>query len=272
MKERPRSIPATSSLTVIMEIAALAAAIVAAFIGSGALGGTSIQDAAGGFLSADATLLSPAGPAFSIWSFIYLGLTIFAIFQATPTGRRSKTLTTLRLPVALSALLNAAWIAVVQFDLLALSVVVIFVLTAVLIWILVRLVKFGTSSRTEHWIMWLTFGVYLGWVNVASIANVAALLSSWNVGFGSTWAPYLALALLATAVIIAMGVCWYSNGKLYTALAMGWGIAWIGHSRLSGSNESSLVGYGALIAAAVLLGGAILISLRRHSRAEVRNA
>ncbi|MGP9782234.1 tryptophan-rich sensory protein [Glutamicibacter sp. AOP12-B1-11] len=269
MKEPQRSASMAPWPTVILEIAALGAAITAAFIGSGALGGTSIQDAAGGYLGADSTLLAPSGPAFSIWSFIYLGLAVFAVYQALPAGRRSETLRALRLPVAASALLNAAWIAVVQFDLLALSVVVIFALLLVLIWILVRLVRFSSSSRAEHWIMWLTYGVYLGWVNVASIANVSALLSSWGVGANAAWAPVAALVLLALAVIIAVAVCWYCRGKLYTALAMAWGIAWIGHSRLTGSNESQLVGYSALAAAALLLLCAAGVALRLRGREEL---
>ncbi|WP_404290754.1 tryptophan-rich sensory protein [Glutamicibacter arilaitensis] len=272
MKETQRGSSMASWPTVILEIAALGAAITAAFIGSGALGGTSIQDAAGGYLSADSTLLAPSGPAFSIWSFIYLGLAVFAVFQALPLGRRSATLRALRLPVAASALLNAAWIAVVQLDLLALSAVVIFALLLVLIWTLVRLVRYGSSSRAEHWIMWLTFGVYLGWVNVASIANVSALLSSWGVGENASWAPFAALALLVVAVLIGVAVSWYCAGKLYTALAMVWGIAWIGHSRLTGTNESQLVGYGALAAAALLLVCAGAAALRLRARAELKQS
>src|SRR5699024_9254852 len=56
----------------IITLLGAAAALVAAFIGSGALGGTPIAEAAGGVLSADATPVAPAGSAFSIWSVIYL--------------------------------------------------------------------------------------------------------------------------------------------------------------------------------------------------------
>ena len=73
----------------IITVLGVAAAIVAAFIGSGALGGTSISEAAGGALSADATPIAPAGAAFSIWSVIYLGLAGYALWQLTPGARRS---------------------------------------------------------------------------------------------------------------------------------------------------------------------------------------
>lgn len=268
MKQAREETTPTSWPVVILEILALGAAITAAFIGSGAMGGTPIQDAAGGYLSADSTLLAPAGPAFSIWSVIYLGLAVFAIYQALPQGRHSQTLRALRVPVAASALLNAAWIAVVQLDQLLVSTIVIFILLVVLIWILVRLVNFGSASRAEHWIMWITFGLYLGWVSVASIANTSALLSSWNVGIDAPWAPYAAVVLLIVAAIIGLAVTRYTRGKIYTALAMTWGIAWIGNSRLTGTNQSTLVGYAALLIAAVLLIGALSIALSRRHRAE----
>ena len=63
-----------SAVTVpVITVAAVAVSIVTAFVGSGAVGGTPISQAAGGAFSSDGTPLSPAGPAFSIWS-VQLGL------------------------------------------------------------------------------------------------------------------------------------------------------------------------------------------------------
>ena len=53
--------------------------LVAAAVGSGLLGGTSVQDLQGGALGADGSFLAPASPAFSIWSLIYLLLIVYAI-------------------------------------------------------------------------------------------------------------------------------------------------------------------------------------------------
>ncbi|MCU1529421.1 MAG: hypothetical protein JWP75_3184 [Frondihabitans sp.] len=109
-------------------------AIVGSFIGSGAAGGTPIQKAAGGALASDATPIAPGGPAFAIWSVIYLGLLAYAVWQFFPSQRHSPRQRTLGYPVALSLLLNAAWILSIQFGLLALSVPVIVLLLAVLVW------------------------------------------------------------------------------------------------------------------------------------------
>lgn len=244
--------------------ASLVLAIAVSFIGSGALGGTPIQQAAGGYLSADSTLLAPSGPAFSIWSVIYAGLAVYGIFQLTPAGRKSAWAARLRVPALLSALLNAAWITVVQLGWLGLSVAVIFILVAALAWMLTLMVAGTPASRTEYWIMWLTFGIYLGWVCVASIANTSAWLLSLGLGEGAAWAPGLAVALLAVAAVIGLAVSAYS-GRMFTPLAIAWGLAWIGHSRLAGTNQSELVGFAALGCAALVLLGSAVIARRRRS-------
>src|ERR1700712_5282102 len=113
----PRDLP--RQLTVLVSAII---AIVGAFIGSGAAGGTPIQDAAGGALAADATPIAPGGPAFAIWSVIYAGLIAYAVWQLLPAQRRDPRQRTLGYPIAASLILNAAWILSVQFGLLGLSV------------------------------------------------------------------------------------------------------------------------------------------------------
>ena len=100
-----------SAVTVpVITVIAVAVSIVTAFVGSGAVGGTPISQAAGGAFSSDGTPLSPAGPAFSIWSVIYLGLIAYAVWQLFPAARRSDRHRALRPWAIASALLNAAWI------------------------------------------------------------------------------------------------------------------------------------------------------------------
>lgn len=252
--------------TPLLTALSLLIAIAVSFIGSGAFGGTPVQQVAGGYLSADATLLAPAGPAFSIWSVVYTGLAVYGIYQLTAPGRRSGWGAKLRVPAMISALLNAAWISVVQLGWLGFSVIVIFALVAVLAW-MIRLMSSGTpGSRTEYWVIWLTFGLYLGWVCVASIANVAAWLLSLGVGEGARWAPATAVALVVVAALMAMAISYYA-GNAFAALAISWGLAWIGVSRLAGSNPSEIVGYASLGCALAALLGSLLIAWRRRTAA-----
>ena len=65
----------------------------------------------------------------------------------------------------------------------------------------------SAAPRTEKLCVHLPFSVYLGWITVASIANVAAALVSvgWD-GFGlsaETWAIIaMGIALIVTLIVI----------------------------------------------------------------------
>lgn len=264
--------PATNSIPVIpvLTAVAMALAIAGAFLGSGAWGGTPIREASGGWLNTDSTLLSPAGPAFGIWSVIYCGLGAYAIWQFTATASTSTLHARTRGWVIASALLNAAWIGVVQLGWLPVSLAVIAILLAVLIRLFVLLVTTEASSGMERWLMWVVFGLYLGWVNVASIANTAALLGSLGVGQDAGWVIPLAVALLVVAVLIGLGTCWYSRGHLGAPLAMAWGIAWIGVSRLESPNESATVAIAAFTCSAVLVVGPLLLAWVLRTRSGER--
>ncbi|MFJ2617932.1 tryptophan-rich sensory protein [Glutamicibacter sp. NPDC087344] len=261
MKQPPEHQSRTPLMAQLTTACAITLAIIGSAIGSGALGGTPIQDASDGYLSADATLLAPAGPAFAIWTLIYLGLAVFAIYQFIPAGAHSATLRTLRTPASASALLNALWIFTAQRGWLGLSVLVIFTLLASLIWLLMLLREHGSTTRTERWILWVTFGTYLGWVCVASVANTAAWISSLGVAEHTTMTATTAVILLIAAAGLGLALSIYSKGQLSPAAAISWGLAWIGISRLTGPNQSTLVGTWALITAGLLLAAALAVTV-----------
>ena len=228
-------------------------AMFGAFYGSGAVGGTPINEAADGWLSATATLLAPAGPAFGIWSIIYLGLAGYAIIQLLPETTAWKTPARLRLPAAGSAVLNALWIAVVQFGLLELALAVIVLLCALLCWCLHILATWQHPLAKGSWITRATFGLYLGWVSVAMAANAAATLASHGIGLNASWAVPLAWAIVIIAMLFGALSLRALNGQVWVALGITWALAWIGQGRLAGANHSTSVGITALCSAALLL-------------------
>jgi hypothetical protein len=231
-------------------------AVVGSFIGSGAAGGTPIQDAAGGALSASATAIAPGGPAFSIWSVVYVGLIAFAVWQCLPhradpeLGRRHDRL---GIPVALSLLLNAAWILSVQAGLLQLSWVVIVALLAVLVWTFVLLRRDPSRSRTEAVVADGTFGLYLGWVCVATVANIAAVLAADGFrGFGlgqDVWGTVVAAVAGLVGVVVAVT----GRGRIAPTLSLGWGLVWVAVARLDGPLVSVPTAVTALVATAVVV-------------------
>ena len=248
---RPGTTAPTGWAMPVITLLGTAVAIVVAFIGSGALGGTPIAEAAGGALSADATPVAPAGSAFSIWSLIYLGLIAYAIWQLTPTARRSPRQRVLRPWALASVLLNAAWIWMVQLDALWASVLVIVALLAVLIRIMYLLGAPRTGGAVELVVADGTFGLYLGWVSVATLANTYAWLAANDVELFATEAFGIVGIVLAAGIGVATALL--SRGRVAPALATSWGLAWVAVGRTEGEYESGALVWTAAIGATVVL-------------------
>jgi len=187
------------------------AAFVLTILVNGLAGSTTIL---GGKLTseisdANPTLITPAGYVFSIWGIIYILLGIFVVFQALPSQKGMDYRRRIGWLFVLSCLINIAWLFLWQFEYLSLSVVLMFLLLATLIAIYLRLnIGKSTAPLREKLAVHLPFSIYLGWITIASIANVAATLVSvkWD-GFGisqETWAILILIAaLLITLLVIA---------------------------------------------------------------------
>lgn len=228
-------------------------AIVVATIGSGAAGGTRIQDAAGGALDADATLIAPGRGAFLIWTVIYLALAAYAVWQFLPAQRASERQRRVGSLVAASMLLNATWILTVQAGLLWLSVAVIVLLLVVLCLAYATCVRLPPHRITDAVLTDGTIGLYLGWVCIATAANVtAALVASGFDGWGLAPEVWAVLVIaVATIAVAALGL--FSRGGIAPMLSASWGLAWIAVARLGGEPPSVLVGIAAVIGIVVLV-------------------
>ena len=242
------------------------AAVALSFLGSGAVVGTPISEVADEALSADATAVAPGGPAFAIWSVIYAGLLALAVWQALPAHHADPRQRALGWWIAASMLLNAAWILVVQLELLALSVAVIVALLAVLVRIFLGLTRTAPSSRVEAVVVDGTMFLYLGWVAVATVANTAAALRAADVdpfSLGAdAWAVIVLVAVAAVSVLLAIA----GHGRLAVAAAMAWGLVWIAVARSGDTGFTSVpaaVAAGGAAAVAVL--SAVIVRLRTEA-------
>jgi hypothetical protein len=240
---------------VVVLVGSLVAAGAAAY-GAGAFGGTAVEQTAGGALSADATPVAPDNPAFRIWSVIYLGLFVFAVYQVLPRHAATPRLRATAWWVLASMVLNAAWIGVVQAGWLAASVAVIAALLAVLAVIVVRLVRSTPDSRVQAVVLDGTVGLYTGWVSVATLANVAAALASEDVGELGLGASAWGSTLVVAGAVVAVGVAARTAPHrpviaVATGLATGWGLAWIAVARFQGPLLDDTVAYAAVLSAVV---------------------
>lgn len=143
----------------------------------------------------------PAGYVFSIWGVIYLGLIAFAIYQALPSQRDNPRLIRVGYLFALSCVANIAWLFLWHYELFPLTLIAMVALLGLLISIYTRLgIGREEAPATEQWLVRLPFSIYLGWVSVATIANVTSLLDylGWN-GWGISEVAWAVVMLVIGA-------------------------------------------------------------------------
>ena len=212
---------------------------------------------------ANPTLITPAGYVFSIWGIIYVLLGVFVVFQALPSQAGKDYHKRIGWLFVLSSLLNIAWLFLWQFEYLSLSVVLMFLLLASLIAIYLR-VKIGKSTvpLREKLAVHTPFSVYLGWITIASIANVAVTLVSvgWD-GFGisqETWATLIIIvALLITVLVVAL------RKDLAFGLVIIWALVGIAVKQSGNQTIVMTAEIGAIIVAIALAASILLAILRR---------
>ncbi len=119
----------------------------------------------------------PAGYVFSIWGLIYIGLIAYGVYQALPAQRKNPRLRAAGWWIVLGGLANSAWIFLWHYEQFPLTLIAMLTL---LISLIVTYLKLGTGrnkvSKSETWCVQIPFSVYLGWISVATIANVTSVL------------------------------------------------------------------------------------------------
>ena len=214
--------------------------------------GTRVESSIGGALRADATLLSPAVTAFSIWSVIYVGLVGYLIWQWLPSNAHTAKARATGWWAAASLLLNGAWLLVVQAGGLWLSVLVIAALAFVLGKVCLALGTSRPDGVFELLALYLTFGLYLGWVCLATVANITSAAVGSGVRLGGL-EPIVAVIVLLVAGALGLYLARVMPGQPAIGVAMAWGLGWIAIGRLVAQPPSLLVGAVAAVCAVGVL-------------------
>jgi hypothetical protein len=213
------------------------------------------------------TYVVPAGYAFSIWGLIFALCIAYAVWQMLPAQRANPLLRRVGWLTAAAFAGSTAWEFAFPAGMYGLSVVLIVITLASLAVAVARLAAWRTPfTGTERGLVWTTCGVYLGWITVATIANVAQALSAAGVvelGLGGeAWG----MVMLAAAALIAVFVTRATRNAGF-ALAVVWALVAVFVARRSPPllTQSAAVAYTAL-AAAVVVGAALVLSRGRRAR------
>jgi hypothetical protein len=169
----------------------------------------------------------PAGYVFSIWGLIYLGLIGYAIYQALPSQRQNPRLQSIGGFFTLASLANIAWLFLWHYEQFVGTLIAMLVLLISLIVIYLRLgIGRGIVSMAESWLVRLPFSIYLGWISVATVANVTSLLDylDWD-GFGLS--PEVWMIIVLAVVVVIAGLMSVTRRDIAYSLVILWALAGI---------------------------------------------
>ena len=189
-------------------------------------------------------LFVPAGITFSIWGIIYLLLLVFLILQFSGP---SKTLVmAIGLGFAVSNFFNAGWIVAWHYEKLPLSLVF-------MLGILVSLIFANLQLKDSSLgIIKAAFGIYLGWILIASIANLTAVLVNYNwSGWGISEQNWAIIMIVVGALISIVSLIKLNNPFL--ALAVIWAFAGIILNRKADFPAIALVAVVGIVAVGVFM-------------------
>ena len=151
------------------------------------------------------TLITPSPSTFSIWSVIYslLIISIIVMIVKKDDSYYKSAINQISTLFWVSCILNIAWIVAFSYVQIELSVLFIFGFVITLSLICQKLLKIQDRKR---WLLPLSFGIYTGWLFIATVVNIAAMLVKlkWN-GFGiapESWA----IIILIIAILLVVAV------------------------------------------------------------------
>ncbi|NLG28470.1 MAG: tryptophan-rich sensory protein [Chloroflexi bacterium] len=210
-------------------------------------------------------LFVPEGYVFSVWGIIYIGLLAYTIYQALPRKADDPDMRATGWIYIVSCAANAAWLFAWHWSKLGLSVILMLVLLVSLLAIyLVQVIGRRSVSKGKLWCVHIPFGVYLGWITVATIANVQDWL--WSMGWGAfglgpeVWALImLAVGTLVTALMLR------TRRDIAYALVIVWAFAGIAVKQWANSQVVAIVAAVLAVVVAVLI---VLWGAMRRGRPE----
>lgn len=201
------------------------------------------------------TLLTPAGPAFSIWGVIFLSLLLYAGWQLLPGQRQLSLPDAVAKPLTLASIGIGAWVVVFAHELIAASAAVMLLILGA------TAVAYGRTRRrlfaeAAPRLAGVPFSLLLGWLSVAAVVNftIAIRVLGWQTADGAS----ITLTLGLIAVVVLLGLLMSRVFRdLVFPLVVAWALVWVWVARL---REIPELGWAALIGATVVAIGGPLLS------------
>lgn len=188
-------------LAIATAIAVLGAVVFNTILSRFPPGGQNVGEIANTVLSG--VLITPANYAFAIWGIIYLGLFAYAIYQFHPQRRQDPKIQRVNQLLIVACIAQTIWIGLFSLQQFGWSILAMLGILVPLIGIYLALgIGRVRVSRRRRWMAHIPFSLYLGWISVATIVNVASALyaSSWG-GWGISAVTWTVAMIVVAAII-----------------------------------------------------------------------
>ncbi|NJN03735.1 MAG: tryptophan-rich sensory protein [Leptolyngbyaceae cyanobacterium SL_1_1] len=166
-------------------------------------------------------LITPASYAFAIWGVIYVGLIAYGLYQLRPTQRQAPTIGQVNVRLIVACVAQIIWVYLFTLQFFGLSVLAMLAILFALIGAYLQLNTPPQASRKRRWFAQVPLSIYLAWISVATIVNVASVLYSFNwSGWGLSGVGWTVLMLVVGGLLAAIVAL--QRGDIAFALVYVW--------------------------------------------------
>jgi hypothetical protein len=211
-------------------------------------------------------LFAPAGITFIIWGVIYLALLAFIIYQLwlAFSNKQPAILANMMLKMKdwflITSVANACWLFAWHYNLIPLSVVIMLTL---LLSLLVIHFNFGIATAPatlqEKIFINFPFSLYLGWISIATIANITTLLvyAGWegNMHTQIIWT----ILMICLGTLLSMGMILLRNNITYALVSV-----WAFYGILVKRKAVDVLEENAIVHTCIIAIGIIAITISWH--------
>ncbi len=173
-------------------------------------------------------LFVPSGLTFAIWGVIYILAVLFTLYQLADLFGKIETksdyIQNISFWFILGSIGNIAWIFLWHYELILWSMIPILVLFISLLMIYLRLdIGKSDASKQERYYVHLPISVYFGWLTVATIANLTAVLVTLEVGDLFLGEVLWTILVIVVAMILTLLVL-YKRSDVGYSLVIIWAL------------------------------------------------
>lgn len=205
-------------------------------------------------------LITPANYAFAIWGLIYVGLIAYGIYQLGPQQRQDQAIRRVGWFLIVACVAQIIWIFLFTLQLFSLSILAMLGILVPLIgaYLTLRTGK-PAVNRQRRWFARYPFSIYLAWISVATIVNIASALYAVNwSGWGLTGVAWTVIMTVLSAVIAALVLLRHSDVPFTLIFVWAYGAIAARHP------DIALIWITATIAAVFLLTGTLILLISQQ--------